>query len=1146
MSKRNVPSPNENVAPVRSIRDDVYIGTPTKRPKITDRDSIAVAGRVASVKLQNFMCHANLLIEFKTRENNCFYIGGPNGSGKSALFAAINLGLGGKGSDNDRGSTVKSYIKDGTNQAKVTITLTNEGLNAHPDFDEYISVERTINQTSSTYVMKSISVSSNGLHQERIISKKKSDVDRIINRFNIHLANPAFWMSQDRSRSFLANFKPSNVYKLYLESTNLENIRHSYERFATTLSECKKIVDDKANELRVENQKLKRMQEQRALQDQLKIERALVASFKWKLMFCSIRDIEDQLMMNANKMELHKDLRTKCKTEYSDNRIAREKVEKKAQELTEEVEVQQMEVEEVQQELNAKMKILWEIDEKVKAAENQLKRKNFEKKETKKAIAEAQNEVKVIMEKQGCVQMKNKLDEVEKKYNEVSKERERMELGGEADRLKDKLYLTKQDIKRKEDERYDVKRQIGAIQKKVDENQNQLRRAKAMKKDTINKYGSSMAEILQEINRSKSQFEHLPKGPVGKFITLTDPQWSYAVEECMRNLAGQFLCSSQKDAAVLRKCFDRLRLNPQDKPTLIVTRFLGRAHSNLAEPSSDFDTIYRYLKFSDPDVHNAVIDKVGCESILLFREKTEAMEVMGSDYPPQHAVKAYTLDGSQAYAGGPGGQYRFYAGKSGRASGIFLNEQENVDENALMRDIEAEKENLRELESKDLKKHDSDLYELKSEEKKISAAIEDFEKKLSHMRSQEIKSERMLKDLRKEVADAASEDRLDNLNEGIEELESKIPKIEEEVEEIRQEIGSLKTGMEPTLKEKAEAESLLNQMNGEVKDFSSKTLKLQRQLAKYDEEGDVLKARLDKLKADEDVMYHDEARLKTEKDHAADGIEIAKQSHPMPPGEQDPPDLQNFPPTEKAVKKLNEMERTVDKAELGCDQSITTEFVKEFKEKLKKGRCQCRLLEEILETLAEVHRVRVNTYPLLKTYTEMKVCDKFKELLDVRGHFIGGLEFDHEKETLNVNVQSCKEKDPLSQKIPEDGNDQEDEDDYDSSDSEGAAPRRKKAKHQKKQKKPRDLKGLSGGERSFVTASLVMSLWEVMEQPFRMMDEFDVFMDMMNRKLVMDLLVELATKKFPHNQFIFFTPQGIKELKKVDGLQIFEMNKVRD
>lgn len=34
-------------------------------------------------------------------------------AGKSALFAALNMGLGGQGRQNERGSTMKQYIKDG-------------------------------------------------------------------------------------------------------------------------------------------------------------------------------------------------------------------------------------------------------------------------------------------------------------------------------------------------------------------------------------------------------------------------------------------------------------------------------------------------------------------------------------------------------------------------------------------------------------------------------------------------------------------------------------------------------------------------------------------------------------------------------------------------------------------------------------------------------------------------------------------------------------------------------------------------------------------------------------------------------------------------------------------------------------------------
>ena len=45
------------------------------------------------------------------------------------------------------------------------------------------------------------------------------------------------------------------------------------------------------------------------------------------------------------------------------------------------------------------------------------------------------------------------------------------------------------------------------------------------------------------------------------------------------------------------------------------------------------------------------------------------------------------------------------------------------------------------------------------------------------------------------------------------------------------------------------------------------------------------------------------------------------------------------------------------------------------------------------------------------------------------------------------------------------------------------------------------------------------------------MDEFDVFMDMVNRRAVMELLGDLA-KENKEVQFFFFTPQPIHELKR--------------
>mmetsp|Transcript_6512 Transcript_6512/g.8824 ORF Transcript_6512/g.8824 Transcript_6512/m.8824 type:complete len:96 (+) Transcript_6512:2447-2734(+) len=53
----------------------------------------------------------------------------------------------------------------------------------------------------------------------------------------------------------------------------------------------------------------------------------------------------------------------------------------------------------------------------------------------------------------------------------------------------------------------------------------------------------------------------------------------------------------------------------------------------------------------------------------------------------------------------------------------------------------------------------------------------------------------------------------------------------------------------------------------------------------------------------------------------------------------------------------------------------------------------------------------------------------------------------------------------------------------------------------------KDVKALSGGERSFTTLSLLLALGESLETPFRVMDEFDVFLDPVSRKIALDTMV---------------------------------------
>ena len=87
----------------------------------------------------------------------------------------------------------------------------------------------------------------------------------------------------------------------------------------------------------------------------------------------------------------------------------------------------------------------------------------------------------------------------------------------------------------------------------------------------------------------------------------------------------------------------------------------------------------------------------------------------------------------------------------------------------------------------------------------------------------------------------------------------------------------------------------------------------------------------------------------------------------------------------------------------------------------------------------------------------------------------------------------------------------------------------------------KDTKSLSGGERSYSTVSLLLALWEAMECPFRAMDEFDVFMDPVNRQISLDLLIESA-REHKHRQFIFITPHDYSGIKYGPDVRVHKMH----
>lgn len=83
----------------------------------------------------------------------------------------------------------------------------------------------------------------------------------------------------------------------------------------------------------------------------------------------------------------------------------------------------------------------------------------------------------------------------------------------------------------------------------------------------------------------------------------------------------------------------------------------------------------------------------------------------------------------------------------------------------------------------------------------------------------------------------------------------------------------------------------------------------------------------------------------------------------------------------------------------------------------------------------------------------------------------------------------------------------------------------------------RKAQTLSGGEKSFSTICLLLSIWEAMGSPIRCLDEFDVFMDSVNRQQSMKLMIETARRSVGR-QFILITPQAMGGVEMNDDVSV--------
>ncbi|NXJ29006.1 SMC6 protein, partial [Dicrurus megarhynchus] len=1021
-------------------------------------------GIIESIHLKNFMCHSNLgPFQFGSNLN---FVVGTNGSGKSSVLTALIVGLGGKATATNRGSSLKMFIQKGETSADISITLRNQGRDAFkPElYGTSITVNQRINQDGSRiYKLKSRSGS--------IISSKKDELIGILDHFNIQVDNPVSVLTQEMSKQFLQTKNEGDKYKFFMKATQLEQMKEDYSFIGKTKKNTH--VQIEQGEERLEELK------------QLYLEK--------KEIFKSIGFVND---LQSHLKELKHQMAWAVVSEMEKEIELLEegvKAEEENTEFLQKVEEWQVKVNEAEKKYKAIQDKLITISEEAQAlhpqcislkAEVQAKRKavneteivyNRSKTELKRLGKDNEQLCKRIEELKSCA---NQVSEPEKleRQRRIAYLREQLKaLHDEEIMIDQQVDQFQQAISKYREEHSRLRRENSDAQQALDAKQKQLRDLKDSKTDTLKRFGPRIPAFLEAIEMAHKQghFKKKPLGPLGALIHPKDPELILAIESCLKGLIQAFCCDNHSDERTLQFLMSKYFARGH-RPQIIVNKFQNKIYdtSQRAVHHPEFPSVLTALEIDNPVVANCLIDMRGIETILLIKNSRKAREVMQCNQPPKNCKEAFTAEGDQVF------ERRYYSSSFVRPR--FLSQDVEAEISHLDKEIEnrraqlaASQQRLYSIEN-EIRQNEDHLYGHRQHQKQLqvkivrtaNAEIADLENMEEHQ-SADVHILQDEAEENKSRMESVKQD-MQLQSKKIEELENSLQAAEKQLEEVKEKIHQVEEIAGPIKAELNQAESEVENSKRRLQHYEDKQ---KEHIACINMQKDLLVAKGKEL----------EEKMAKARQIFSERIKVSR-----------------------TVKSLNaEMNRLREKINSeSSHRGNREEIIQQFhyaKERYEDASNKVRNLRRFIAVLDGVMTERLKVYRQFLRTLSMRCKLHFEHLLRVRG-CSGNIIFDHKNETLSISVQPRKEE---------------------------------KASRS-------DLRSLSGGERSFSTVCFILSLWNISESPFRCMDEFDVYMDMVNRRIAIDMILERTVLQ-RHRQFILFTPLSMSSLPTSPHIRILRM-----
>ncbi|XP_048046427.1 structural maintenance of chromosomes protein 6 [Megalobrama amblycephala] len=1022
-------------------------------------------GVIESITLRNFMSH-HLLGPFKFGPNVNFIVGN-NGTGKSAILTALIVGLGGKATTTNRGTSLKGFVKYGESSADIKVKLKNRGNDPYKGdiYGDSICIEHRISSDGC----RTCKIKNKMGH---VISTKKEELTAILDHFGIQVDNPVSVLNQEMSKQFLHSKSEADKYKFFMKATLLEQMKRDYIHIKQTKALTRDQVERQEECLKDLRQLFLQKKERYERLSSLDDMRQTLEDLKKKMAWCLVREKERQVEQLKEQIEKEEsDCKNEEKLQLCQNKVSA--AEKRAQDIQMKLCMLREEQERLAEE-SRKMKE--EIKDKTKAQKNQevvYFRAENKLKQLEKEQCLLQERIHKISHGSGRRSHETEHAQHLKKISAFKKQLEKLET--ESNALNQEIKDKQQALHKGREEYDKLSMEEKNIQVSLEFKLKRKKQLMASRSNRLRRFGDNMPELLESIDKAFAQgrFIKKPVGPIGACISLKDPSLAVAVESCLRSFIKTFCCDNYRDEKVLQELMS-VYFPKGSRPQIMVCPFTDRVYNlhGRGVHHPEFPSVLDCLNIENPVITNCLIDMRGIENILIIKDHACARKVMQGSRPPRNCREVFTADGDQVYTN-----------RSYTPDKEVLVKYLGGDPEAEIRLVESELENTQAQLSRfqlHLSSVKEDIQFMEEKLRSVVMACKKNQESINKVKASIIELEN--------IEEAQAED-ISSLEEDAQENEQKIESERRNVKEAQDELKNHERVLMNINQKYKDVKNKMEQLSDETEQLKEEQVKAETACSKLEQALKVFEKKLEDHQANIQAMRDD---LSLREDEMQDCEAKAKEICPVRQQAD-----QSARSIDVEITRLRQKISTQESSH-GDKEQVIREYA-EAHSNYKSKSSQLRDLRKFIDRLDNIMIDRQDRYKSLRRSLSVR-CKLYFNNFMMQLHCCGSMMFDHINETLSISVKPPgQEKNNVS-----------------------------------------DMRSLSGGERSFSTVCFILALWEITESPFRCLDEFDVYMDMHNRSISMNMLVALSERQHLR-QFIFITPQSTSHLPKSAHITIHQL-----